>query len=316
MNYTFKEWSYKFFYSLFLLSFGILLSAKPVSAEETDIKVPTLAEGLDHKELSLKTEENADRSKWLSWFKGENLAVRTSFFGGRIRNSNDSYLDENVDVGQSLGSSTANDRFRFNGRTNWGGELGIGYKLRYGIELGISYMFMEINDYKGLVTMIDPLYTSRVPPLAPEWYNTVSMDIDSRAIMFNARVYLDELSGWDMGRFSPYIFAGAGRAKHKVTDHIQRDYPALNNNPAVQFYNFFTSHKNKGEFAYRVGMGTLFKLTDHFSVDASASFMDWGEARASRYYVNEGSGNITTEQKPMEPDVRTIQGSFGIQFNF
>ena len=44
--------------------------------------------------------------------------------------------------------------------------------------------------------------------------------------------------------------------------------------------------------------------------------MDWGEARASRFYVNEDSGAISTELKPIEPDVRTTQGSIGIQFNF
>jgi len=170
------------FYSLFTLSFAILLFARPISAEETDIKVPTLAEGLDHKALSSKFEGSEGRSKWLSWFKGENLAVRTSFFGGRIRNSNDSYLAVNANAG-----STTADRFRFDGRTSWGGEFGIGYKIGYGIELGISYMFLEVNDYHGITVAIDSLQNPA------EWYNTVSMDIDSRAAMFNARVYLDDL---------------------------------------------------------------------------------------------------------------------------
>jgi hypothetical protein len=96
----------------------------------------------------------------------------------------------------------------------------------------------------------------------------------------------------------------------------QRDYPALNNDPATQTYNHYTSHKNKGRFAYRFGLGTLFKLTDHISFDSSASFMDWGEARASRYNFGDRSNGFNTMQKPIEPDVRTIQGSIGIQFNF
>jgi len=167
---------------LILLAFGILLFVKPVSAEETEIKVPTMAEGLDRKELSSKIEEIEGRSKWLSWFKGENLAVRTSFFGGRTRHSTDSYNAVNANAG-----STTADRFRFDGRTSWGGEFGIGYKIGYGIELGISYMFQEVNDYHGITVAIDTLQNP-----AP-WYNTVSMDIDSRAAMFNARVYLDDL---------------------------------------------------------------------------------------------------------------------------
>ncbi len=290
--------------SLFLLAFGILLLARPISAEETDIKVPTLAEGLDRKELSSKIEENEDRSKWLSWFKRENLAVRTSFFGGRIRNSNDAYTDrdDTADV-------RADDRFWTGERSIWGGEFGAGYKIGYGIELGISYTVMKVNDWHIRVRQNDPGLVS--------WYELGSMDIDSRAAMFNARVYLDDLSGWSMGRFSPFIFAGAGRATHKVTDFSLQDDPTVNNDPAFTTYNFYTSHKNKGVFAYRVGLGTLFKLTDHVSVDASASFMDWGEARASRY--NHGTDNITvlrTLVRPIEPDVRTTQGSIGIQFNF
>jgi len=294
------------FYSLFTLVFGILLFAKPISAEDTDIKAPTLAEGLDHKELSSKIEEIEGRSNWLSWFKGENLAVRTSFFGGRIRNSNDSYVDKDD---TTPGTVRADDRFWTGERSVWGGEFGIGYKIGYGIELGISYMFMEVNDWH---IRFEQLENAGLDP----WYNRGSMDIDSRAAMFNARVYLDDLSGWSMWRFSPYILASAGRATHKVTDYRAADDPTVNGDGSDQIYRFFTSHNEKGRFAYRVGLGTLFKLTDHLSVDASASFMDWGEARPSRFYFSQDDNVTSTMIRPMEPDVRTTQGLIGIQFNF
>lgn len=244
---------------------------------------------------------NDNRKELLSWFDKDNISVRASVFGGRTRHSDGSFEDEDEGF-------PADDRFRFDGRTSWGGEFGIGYKIKYGIELGISYMFQEINDYHGLMTLVDPGY--------PNWHNTMNMDIDSRAVMFNTRVYVDELAGWNMGRFSPYILASAGRATHKVTDFIARGSPAHNNHPGNGFYNLFTSHKNKGVFAYRLGMGTLFKVTDHISMDASASFMDWGKARSSRYYQGEDWDNHGTIIKPVEPDVRTIQGSVGIQINF
>ncbi len=269
------------YYSLFLLAFGILLFARPISAEETD------------------------RKEWLSWFEKENLSARGSFLGGRVRHDGGSFLD--VDNG----ANTDIDRFRLEGRSNWGGELGIGYKIRHGIELGISYMFMEVNDFKGMQTLAD----YDLDP--PTFHNQVSMDIDSRAIMFNVRTYLDDMTGIEMGRFSPYILGSAGRATHKVTDAKARDYDLLN--PllvADQRYNFSTSHNNTGEFAYRLGAGTLFRLTDHLSVDAHASFMDWGEARRSRHYHGSATARPTIEQVPAKPDVRTIQGTIGIQFNF
>jgi opacity protein-like surface antigen len=177
---------------------------------------------------------------------------------------------------------------------------------------GRSYMFMEVNDY-GI------RYVQRETGAGSlgDWFQKGSMDIASRAAMFNARVYLDDLSGWDMGRFSPYIFGGAGRATHKVTDFRARDDETLNGaGSGIQIYDFSASHNNKGVFAFRVGLGTLFKLTDHVSVDASASIMDWGKARASRY--NEGliDNTLRIMQKPIDPDVRTTQGSIGIQFNF
>jgi opacity protein-like surface antigen len=288
------------YYSLFLLSFGILLFVKPISAEETVIKVPTLAEGLDRKELSSKIKENEDSSKWLSWFKGENLAVRTSFFGGRIRHERAHFLSDFGDV-------NALETMSLSGNHIWGGEFGIGYKIGYGIELGISYMFMEVNDWRGAVLDIDP-------PSAPDviFPARVNMDLDSRAAMFNVRAYLDELTGIDTGRFSPYIFGSVGRATHKISDHKERD----DINPPFQTFNFYTSHNNKGEAAYRVGMGTLFKLTDHIKIDASASFMDWGKARTSRYFQGDEESNVRRHRSPPEISVRTIQGSFGIQFNF
>ncbi len=229
--------------SIFLLTFGILLFARTVSAEETDINVPTLAEGLDRKELSSRIgeDEKGDSSKWLSWFKKENLAVRTSFFGGRIHHTDDEYLDLND---TTPGALMDNDRFWTGARSIWGGELGVGYKIRYGVELGISYMFMEVNDY-GIRTVQRDTGAGALGP----WYNKGSMDIASRAAMFNARVYLDDLSGWDMGRFSPYILGSAGRATHKVTDFRKRDDETLNGpGTGIQIYDFSTSHNNKGVF--------------------------------------------------------------------
>jgi len=171
---------------LFLLAFGILLFIKPVSAEERDSKeYDSLLEGLTYGvfvNVNPDPPEETSQDGWLSWFKGENLAVRTSFFGGRTRHSDDTYNANDLNAG-----STTGDRFRFDGRTSWGGEFGIGYKIGYGIELGISYMFLEVNDYHGITVAIDSLQNPA------EWYNTVSMDIDSRAAMFNARVYLDDL---------------------------------------------------------------------------------------------------------------------------
>jgi hypothetical protein len=70
------------YYSLFLLAFGILLFARPVSAEDTDIKVPTLAEGLDRKELSSRIDEDEKeaRSKWLAWFESENQFCVSAYY--------------------------------------------------------------------------------------------------------------------------------------------------------------------------------------------------------------------------------------------
>ena len=128
--------------SLFLLTFGILIFVKPVSAEETD------------------------RKELLSWFKGENLAVRGSFSGGRIRHDTGRYYSDIVDAGVD---DTVLDLFTLSGRSIWGGEFGIGYKIQYGVELGVSYMFMELNDWSGRT--VDILQT--VSP--PEWEEQINM---------------------------------------------------------------------------------------------------------------------------------------------
>ena len=293
------------YYSLFLLAFGILLFARPISAEETDIKVPTLAEGLDRKELSSRIEEDEKeaRSKWLSWFEKENLSVRTSFFGGRIRHDTGHYF-----AGEF--NDTVHDPFILGGKTFWGGEFGIGYKMQYGIELGVSYMFMELNDWDGRVTDV---LQNQTPP---EWYQRANMDLDSRAAMFNVRAYLDDLTGIEMGRFSPYILGSVGQARHRVSDHRFEDETG-----ALNIFYFETKNLSDAnpQFAYRAGLGTLFRLTDHFKIDASASLMDWGEARGSHEFTGTAQGvdgKPRAYKSPPAIDVRAVQGTIGIQFNF
>lgn len=259
---------------------------------------------------SIVLAEETNKQKGLSWFKKENLSIRASVFGGRTRHSEDMYIDFDYHNLVRDIHGTSLDRFWFDGRTNSGSEFGISYKIGYGIELGLSYMIMELNDYHGKALLVDSGFGDKA-----DWWNTVNMDIDSRAIMFNTRVYLDDLTGIKMGRFSPYILGGVGRATHDVTDLKTRGAPALNGVTGDSICNYSTSHNNKGQLAYRLGLGTLFRLTDHISIDASGYFMDWGKARTGRYYQAEGGSRLYTMPKPFEPDVRTIQGSVGIQIN-
>ena len=76
---------------------------------------------------------------------------------------------------------------------------------------------MELNDWSGRT--VDILQT--VSP--PEWEEQINMDIASRAVMFNVRAYLDDLTGIEMGRFSPYILGSVGQARHKVDDFKEVD---------------------------------------------------------------------------------------------
>lgn len=246
---------------------------------------------------------------WMS-----NIVIRASVFGGRVHDDNGRFWANNDDTPEVIHMI---DRFWTEERSNWGSEFGIGYKLPYGVEIGISYMIQELNDVR-----IGNVLNDLSPPesrynIVP-WYERGSMDIDSRALMFNTRIYLDELTGWNMNRFSPYIFGSVGRATHKVSDFRVMDDAVLNgvdHNGDVwhEQYNF-ANNKNEIELACRVGLGTLLRLTDHISIDTSASFMDWGQASASRYYTNENDRSY--QQDPIRPDIRTIQGSVGIQFNF
>lgn len=252
-------------------------------------------------------QEKENRAEVSSWFKKENLSIRGSFTGGRIRHETGYYYSDinhwNGEPDQVL------DNFTLGGRSTWGGEFGIGYKFGYGIELGFSYMLMELNDWNGRT--VDILQMPDGSP--PEWESQINMDIHSRAIMFNGRVYLNDLTGIEMGRFSPYILGSVGQARHKVDD-----FKEVDNDRPWQTFNFYTVHRNdaKGQLAYRLGMGTLFRLTDHFSIDASGYFMDWGEARGSRHLQGTRESRMRTYRKPHEIDVRAVQGNIGIQFNF
>jgi opacity protein-like surface antigen len=311
------------YYSLFLLAVGILLFARPISAQETN-RVLELKSDSEERDRIIEEERDrileeeterletdriisleAERRKWLPWFKKENLSVKGSSSGGRIRHETGDYYS---DINHGNGSpDQVLDMFTLSGRSIWGGEFGIGYKIPYGIELGVSYMFMELNDWSGRTVDI----LQGVSP--PEWEEQINMDLASRAVMFNVRAYLDDLTGIEMGRFSLYILGSVGQARHKVSD-----FKEVDNDSPYQTFNYYTVHRHdaKGQLAYRLGMGTLFRLTDHFSIDASASFMDWGEARASRHFQGTRESLHRTYRKPHEIDVRTVQATVGIQFNF
>lgn len=264
------------------------------------------------KDNNIHYQEDTKQREWLNWFNKENLAIRGSFFGSKLSRQTESFLDMDYDLEyghpRGVGVNDPTDEFKLDGDYDLGSEFGFGYKIGRGVEFGFSYVFMKIDDLEGTVTTVDPGYDN------PNWYYTINMDIDSSAIMFNGRVYLNELTGWGMGRFSPYLLGSIGRATHEVTDHYRQDMPSKNDNDDNNVTHSQDSNKNV-DTAYRVGVGTLFKLSKHISMDLSTSFMDLGKARTSRYGEHEVGGS-TIMQQPIEPDMRSMQGTIGFQFNF
>lgn len=104
----------------------------------------------------------------------------------------------------------------------------------------------------------------------------------------------------DTGNFSPYLQAGVGWAR--------------NTTKSSHLGNSVLDGKTSDEFAWQIGAGLNYALTDNWKVDLSYRYIDMGKARTSRLYKNGSTQEILAEEGQF--DLKAHEVLVGLQYMF
>ncbi|MEA3638820.1 MAG: outer membrane beta-barrel protein [Lamprobacter sp.] len=179
-------------------------------------------------------------------------------------------------------------------------EVALGKRLLSWLrtDLSLSYRF-------------DSAYDGNANFLSVGTHEPVSADLKSWSGMVNAFVDLAPLIKADLGRFQPYVGAGAGIAYNELSEMTYR-FPQ---NP----YRHKLSVTPGGErtsFAYRFMAGTGIRLTDSLILDLSIAYSDLGK-------VGTDAGVMVMNHVPMgipidetETHLRTLGIHLGLRYAF
>lgn len=115
-------------------------------------------------------------------------------------------------------------------------------------------------------------------------------------------VYVDPLAaiGIDTGAFSPYVQGGIGWARNKTDP--------------MKFSTATIFGATRDDVAWQIGAGLNYALTDHWKIDFSYRFLDMGQARGSKNFVN----GVTPAKLRQETrfDLQANEVLLGLQYQF
>jgi len=115
-------------------------------------------------------------------------------------------------------------------------------------------------------------------------------------------VYVDPFAvfGMDTGAFSPYVQGGIGWARN-TTKNMKFSSATIDG----------ATHDN---FAWQIGAGLNYTLSDHWKIDLSYRYLDMGQARGSKDFIN-GVTPATLKQETRF-DLQSHEVMFGLQYQF
>tara|TARA_R110000868_G_scaffold97614_1_gene268394 strand:- start:22 stop:762 length:741 start_codon:yes stop_codon:yes gene_type:complete len=115
-------------------------------------------------------------------------------------------------------------------------------------------------------------------------------------------IYVDPLAavGIDTGAFSSYVQAGIGRARNKTK--------------SMKFSSTVIQGATHNNVAWQVGAGLNYALTDQWKIDLSYRFLDMGEARSSKNFVNGVTPNTLVQETRF--DLQAHEVLLGLQYQF
>ena len=148
----------------------------------------------------------------------------------------------------------------------------LGGSLAYGLQLGDVRAEVEGNVAQNAEDDITPSsWTDGVEALKGK--------INTKSLMFNA--YYDIPTGVSI---RPYVGAGMGLARIKMTrKYIDRTAPEENENIS----------KTKTNFAWQIGTGVSYAVTNNWTLDAGYRYMNYGKVTHKSQYNEKESFDVT-----------------------
>ena len=125
-------------------------------------------------------------------------------------------------------------------------------------------------------------------------------DVSNTTTLLN--LYVDPLTavGIDTGAFSPYLQGGIGWARNSMK--------------SMKFSSAAVEGATHHDVAWQIGAGLNYGLTDQWKIDISYRFLDMGQARGSKDYINGVTPNRLRHETRF--DVQAHEVLFGLQYQF
>lgn len=157
--------------------------------------------------------------------------------------------------------------------------LEAGYRFDEHIRASLSFDYMPSFDNKSTSTAYVTLPVSVLT-------TTTQNKIKVRSYVTMANLYYD-IDQFD--KFTPYLTIGAGIAINKAGQYTQNSADSLGNS-----YLTTTNAANKTNFAYKLGFGTRYALTNAFDLDFRYQYQDLGKFRAGTATTTNGANGVVT----------------------
>ena len=191
-------------------------------------------------------------------------------------------MDGNVSYGSLDNSYSEKDKY------DWSDNIG-GVRLAYGLEVPVWGGAFRPEIELGWNADAEKKSSD------PDFGDKEKMKVSTYSAFLNA--YYDIHTGTFV---TPYIGAGIGYA------HIKSKYQYSN-----EIYDDYVGYKaSEGNFAWNVGAGVAFALTDYLSVDVGYKFIDYGSAEKTYTYPEWG------EKTKFETDVQAHEATIGLRLTF
>ncbi|ATG15734.1 porin family protein [Providencia alcalifaciens] len=199
------------------------------------------------------------------------LTSDNEFEKTNLGNTHDSVFGGNIAVGYDFAKTT---------------KLPIRTELEFGMKekASINHNLESFND-PGVLSSSDDAKT----------------DITLNTVMVNT--YYDFKNAT---KFTPYVSVGLGMASinHKMRYDYNEHIVSLNQYTHEQY----TQSKTTNNFAWSVGLGSQYRVNNHFSLDMGYRFLDAGKSEAN-YYADD-------QKNTSKVKVRSHDIMFGVTYRF
>lgn len=165
----------------------------------------------------------------------------------------------------------------------------VGYQIDENFRVGLGVDYRQKYSFSNISTSQQPVLG--VPTEVTE---TAAFKVNSLVVMVNGYYDIIESNG-----FTPYVTLGAGIARNQLKTTV--------NTNVAGYTNMAVPSKNTTSFAYKLGLGTRYNLTQSVAFDVRYQFANLGK-------IKSGSNEILPT--PLKGKLRAHEFVVGVAYKF